>query len=77
MSLPLPHTTTDEELLGFIAFHFRGMHHDVDRRGMAEQYAEVVERLIRGGCWEEMPPPEDQLPDAWMPQVFFDYWSQP
>jgi hypothetical protein len=35
-----------------------------------------VERLIDSGNWEEMPAPEDQLPDNWMPRKFFDYWFQ-
>jgi hypothetical protein len=32
--------------------------------------------LIRSGHWHEMPAPEDQLPDAWMPSEFFEFWSR-
>jgi hypothetical protein len=42
---------------------------------IADDYSETVERLIRGGGWHEMPAPEDQLPDDWMPKAFFEYWS--
>jgi hypothetical protein len=34
----------------------------------------MVERLIASGRWQDMPAPEDQLPDEWMPKAFFDYW---
>jgi hypothetical protein len=33
--------------------------------------------LIRGGVWEEMPAFEDMLPDEWMPEAFFKFWSIP
>jgi hypothetical protein len=33
--------------------------------------------LINSGGWVEAPGPEDQLPDAWMPTAFFDYWLRP
>jgi len=66
----------DEEHLGGLAMQFRGTRDDVERRLIADDYARTVERLIQGGQWDEMPPPEDQLPDAWMPAAFLAYWSQ-
>jgi hypothetical protein len=73
-SLP-PNVAQDEERLGGLAMKFRGTRHDAERRGIAEDYSQTVERLIRSGGWHEMPPPEDQLPDNWMPPAFFRYWS--
>jgi hypothetical protein len=32
--------------------------------------------LINSGCWNEMPAPEDQLPDDYMPEVFIEIWSR-
>ena len=46
------------------------------RRAIADDYSRAVERLIRSGGWHEMPAPEDQLPDRWMPEAFFAYWSR-
>jgi hypothetical protein len=42
---------------------------------IAKQYAKTVKKLVKSGCWTEMPPPEDQLPDEFMPKDFFQYWS--
>jgi hypothetical protein len=66
----------DEERLGGLAMKFRGTRRDTERRDIARDYSETVERLIRSGWWQEMPPPEDQLPDDWMPTAFFAYWSR-
>jgi len=65
-----------EERLGGLAMEFRGTRSTELRREIADQYASAVDRLIRSGHWCEMPAPEDQLPDAWMPQSFFEYWSR-
>lgn len=65
----------DEEHLGGLAMRFRGTRSDADRQAIARDYADTVKRLVDGGNWHEMPAPEDQLPDVWMPQTFFDYWS--
>jgi hypothetical protein len=65
----------DEEHLGELAMKFRGTRHEAERRAIAADYSQTVERLIRSGTWREMPAPEDQLPDDWMPTAFFDYWS--
>lgn len=35
--------------------------------------AKIVERLILGNAWDEMPAVEDQLPDDYMPKSFFNY----
>jgi len=45
-----------------------------ERQDIAREYAGTVNRLIQAGHWYEMPAPEDQLPDDWMPPEFFDYW---
>jgi hypothetical protein len=64
----------DEDRLGVLAMTFRGTRHDAERKDIARDYCETVERLIRSGRWENVPPPEDQLPDDWMPATFFEYW---
>ena len=65
-----------EERLGELAMKFRGTRRDADRRAIAADYSQTVEQLIQSGRWQEMPAPEDQLPDAWMPKAFFEYWSR-
>jgi hypothetical protein len=55
---------------------FRGTRIETERQAIADDYAQTVDRLIRSGRWHEMPPPEDQLPDDWMPTAFFEYWSR-
>jgi hypothetical protein len=69
-----PGITQDAEHLGVLALQFRGTRRDAERRAIARDYSQTVERLIRSGGWHEMPSSEDQLPDDWMPQAFFDYW---
>jgi hypothetical protein len=64
----------DEDRLGSLAMRFRNTRRDDERRAIAEEYARTVDRLIRTGRWHEVPPPEDQLPDAWMPAAFRTYW---
>jgi hypothetical protein len=66
----------DEERLGELAMKFRGTRHQAERRTIAADYSRTVERLIQSGDWGEMPAPEDQLPDDWMPRAFFEYWSR-
>jgi hypothetical protein len=66
----------DEERLGALAMKFRGTRSDLERQAIARDYSLTVDRLIRGGNWHEVPAPEDQLPDAWMPEAFFEYWSR-
>jgi hypothetical protein len=67
----------DEERLGELAMKFRGTRHDAERQAIANDYSQTVVRLIHSGIWREMPAPEDQLPDVWMPKAFFEYWSNP
>jgi hypothetical protein len=64
----------DEERLGELAVKFRGTRLDAERQAIARDYSETVDRLIHSGSWKEMPAPEDQLPDAWMPKTFVEYW---
>ena len=49
--------------------------YSAERQAIAREYSQTVDRLIGSGSWDEMPGPEDQLPDAWMPKAFFEYWS--
>jgi hypothetical protein len=73
----IPHgIAQDEERLGGFAMKFRGTRREAERRGIAEDYAHTVERLIHSGWGHEMPPPEDQLPDEWVPAAFLEYWSR-
>jgi hypothetical protein len=72
---PLSCRFEDLELhLAQLAMKFRGTRRDDERRAIARDYAETIDRLIRSGCWDEVPPPEDQLPDDWMPTAFSRYW---
>jgi hypothetical protein len=64
----------DIDKLGLLAMKFRGTRDNAMRQNIAKEYGQAVERLINSGCWQEMPAFEDQLPDDWMPQAFFDYW---
>jgi hypothetical protein len=66
----------DEDLLGILAMKFRRMTDRAERRHIAQEYADAVDRLIQSGTWEEAPPPEDQLPNAEMPSAFFEFWSR-
>ena len=66
----------DEEHLGALAMAFRGTRLDSERRNLANAYTQTVDRLIQSGNWTEMPAAEDQLPDAWMPKSFEDYWTR-
>jgi hypothetical protein len=53
---------------------FRGTRCESERQDIAREYGRTVQSLIQTGQWCEMPAPEDQLPDDWMPLEFFDYW---
>jgi hypothetical protein len=69
-----PIRSPDEECLGALAMQFRGTWRDSECDNIAREYTRAVHRLIESGHWYEMPAPEDQLPDDWMPPAFFDYW---
>ena len=72
---PIPaNVAQDAETLGILAMKFRSTRRDAERRDIAKEYSQTVERLINSCSWHEMPAPEDQLPGDWMPQAFFDYW---
>jgi hypothetical protein len=75
-SIP-PNVAQDEERLGGLAMRFRGTRLDTERRDIAKDYSQTVERLIHSGRWHDMPPPEGQLPHVWMPPEFFEYWLRP
>jgi hypothetical protein len=74
-SLP-PTVAQEEERLGGLALKFRGTRRDAERIEIAKDYSETVDRLIHNGSWQNMPPPEDQLPDDWMPTAFSEYWTR-
>jgi hypothetical protein len=61
--------------LCILARSFRGTKDETERAAIAKAYAQAVEQLIAGGKWKKIPPLEDQLPDEWMPEVFFEHWS--
>jgi hypothetical protein len=61
--------------LGALAMRFRRTRDEAARREIADEYAREVRRLIESGVWAEAPAFEDQLPDEWMPEAFFAYWS--
>ena len=46
------------------------------RQGIVTDYSDVVDRLIGSGKWQTGPALEDQLPDEWIPEAFFEYWSR-
>lgn len=66
-----------ETQLGFLAMQFRGTRDEGEREVLTSKYKQVVDALIAGGAWEEMPGFEDMLPDERMPAAFFDFWSIP
>ena len=76
MHIDQPNQTDDYERLGDLAMEFRGANVMAERQKIAAIYAETVDRLIESGQWHELPAPEDQLPEAWMPRSFFEYWSR-
>ena len=53
---------------------FRRTRLDAEREVIAREYTETVEKLINSKQWADVPPPEDQLPNAWMPPQFLEYW---
>jgi hypothetical protein len=62
------------EDLGRLAGRFRGTRSEIERVKIADEYTDVVRHLINNGDWQELPAPEDMLPESWMPPEFFDYW---
>ena len=64
-----------EHRLTELARNFRGTRDVNIRQQIAHQYHAVVDQLIAGGRWKLIPPIEDQLPDDYMPKVFFSHWG--
>jgi hypothetical protein len=64
-----------EQLLCILAREFRGTRDEHQRAVIAHEYAKAVNRLIKSNNWDEIPSLEDQLPDEWMPDAFFEHWS--
>jgi hypothetical protein len=61
--------------LGILAMQFRGTRDQAQRASIAREYSRTVAQLIDGKKWRRIPRLEDQLPDSWMPEAFFSYWS--
>jgi hypothetical protein len=61
--------------LGLLAAEFRGTRDEERRRQIAAEYESAVLALIESHCWHEIPPPEDELPDAFMPLAYFRHWG--
>ena len=74
--IPTPFNVSEDEMqLGRLAMKYRRLYPDKEsRKAVIAEYAEVVDRLIRSGTWNEVPSPEDQLASDDMPKAFFDYW---
>jgi hypothetical protein len=67
---------TPEKQLGILAMRFRGTRIEAERQQVADDYARTVTKLIkRKKGWDEIPSLEDQLPDEWMPEEFFEHWK--
>lgn len=64
-----------EKRLCILAREFRGTRNKQERASIAERYAEAVVQLINSKKWKRIPTLEDQLPDEWMPEQFFTFWS--
>jgi len=64
-----------EKRLCILAREFRGTRDERKRASIAERYAEAVVQLINSKKWKRIPTLEDQLPDEWMPEQFFTFWS--
>jgi len=66
-----------ETQLGHLAMQFRSTRKEAERAAVAKRYEDIVNQLIERGKWKEMPTFEDMLPDEWMPEAFFKFWSIP
>ncbi len=69
-------TERDEEILAELAMKFRSTRGESERQAISRDYSDAVDRLISSGRWKELPALEDQLPDAWMPKSFFEFWRR-
>jgi hypothetical protein len=70
----------DENELGWLAMSFRGCKNAPDakeqRKVIVQKYADVVQKLIDSGVWDEAPALEDMLPNEYMPEAFNKYWNE-
>ncbi len=64
-----------EKQLRILAREFRCTRDEQKRMSIACQYAQAVKELIASHKWKRIPLLEDQLPDEWMPEAFFEFWS--
>lgn len=64
-----------EQRLGQHAMRFRGTSDCDERDKIVDEYTHDVKQLIDSGNWNNMPAPEDMLPDNRMPKEFFEYWE--
>lgn len=64
-----------EKELCTLARDFRATRDERTRVSISEKYAESVMQLIESKKWKKIPTLEDQLPDEWMPEQFFEFWS--
>jgi hypothetical protein len=76
MAMASPTIAQYEDMLGRLAMQYRRTADPANRKKIAQQYSEVVDKLIQSGAWQESPPPEDQLPYADMPAAYYRYWRQ-
>ena len=74
-SHPCSDTICSEQLLSKLAMQFRGTSDTRKRTQIAKEYRQVVKKLSEGGKWKDVPPPEDQLPDEFMPPEFNKHWA--
>ena len=52
---------------------FRGERDPKRRKAIAAEYRKTLQELIKNKNWSEMPGPEDQLPDEFMPEDFLTW----
>jgi hypothetical protein len=75
MKTPREAKVPPEKQLCILAREFRGTRDEQQRAAIAGEYAQAVKQLIASNKWKRIPPLEDQLPDEWMPEAFFEFWS--
>ncbi len=68
-------TAKPEKRLQLLSREFRATKDEDERKSIAASYAKSVDQLIKSEKWKKIPTLEDQLPDEWMPENFFTFWS--
>jgi hypothetical protein len=66
-------SSNEKPHLGVLAMDFRGERDPKRRKAIAAEYGKTLQELIKNKNWSEMPGPEDQLPDEFMPEDFFTW----